>query len=148
MLRGAAGPTVHVQTHVAADVSRVMIDPLQLERAILNLVVNARDAMPYGGVVSVELREETVGLDPEHGSTFVVLEVIDSGIGMDKATREHMFDTFFTTKGAKGKGLGMAIVNQIVTLAGGFIQVDSEPGEGTRVRLYLPRIAASDAVAT
>jgi two-component system, cell cycle sensor histidine kinase and response regulator CckA len=148
MLRGAAGPSVQVQVCVAADISRVMIDPLQLERAILNLVVNARDAMPYGGVVTVELREETVGLDLEHGSTFVVLEVIDSGIGMDKATREHMFDTFFTTKGAKGKGLGMAIVNQIVTLAGGFIQVDSEPGEGTRVRLYLPRIAASDAVAT
>jgi len=146
LLRGAAGPRVRVQIRVAADVSRVMIDPVQLERAILNLVVNARDAMPVGGVVTVELREETIGLDAEHQSTFVVLEVIDTGMGMDKTTREHMFEMFFTTKGTQGKGLGMAIVNQVITLAGGFIQVDSSPGQGTRVRLYLPRIAANESV--
>jgi signal transduction histidine kinase len=144
LLRGAAGPQVRVQTSVAENVSRVLIDPLQLERAVLNLVVNARDAMPHGGVITVELREETIGLSPEHGSTFVVLEVIDTGTGMDRTTRDHMFETYFTTKGAKGKGLGLAIVNQVVTLAGGFIQVDSSPGEGTRVRLYLPRIAAEE----
>ena len=68
----------------------------------------------------------------------------DSGQGMDKTTRERMFDTFFTTKGNKGKGLGLAIVNQVVTLAGGFIQVDSATGQGTHVRLYLPRIAAGE----
>jgi signal transduction histidine kinase len=73
-----------------------------------------------------------------------VIEVIDNGEGMDDATREHMFETFFTTKGANGKGLGLAIVNQVVTLAGGFIQVDSAAGEGTRVRLYLPRIASNE----
>jgi signal transduction histidine kinase len=61
---------------------------------------------------------------------------------MDETTRERMFDTFFTTKGSRGKGLGLAIVNQVVTLAGGFIQVDSTAGQGTHVRLYLPRIAA------
>ena len=148
LLRGAAGPQVRVQTSVVANVSRVLIDPLQLERAVLNLVVNARDAMPRGGVITVELREETIGLNPEHGSTFVVLEVIDTGTGMDRTTRDHMFETYFTTKGSKGKGLGLAIVNQVVTLAGGFIQVDSEPGEGTRVRLYLPRIAADEYAAT
>jgi signal transduction histidine kinase len=110
----------------------------------VNLVVNARDAMPAGGVVAVELREETVGHTAGHQSTFVVIEVIDGGEGMDDTTREHMFESFFTTKGARGKGLGLAIVNQVVTLAGGFIQVDSTAGQGTRVRLYLPRIAAHD----
>jgi two-component system, cell cycle sensor histidine kinase and response regulator CckA len=146
LLRGAAGPQVQVQTSVAADVSRVLIDPLQLERAVLNLVVNARDAMPRGGVITVELREETIGLTSEHASTFVVLEVIDTGTGMDRETRDHMFETYFTTKQTKGRGLGLSIVNQVVTLAGGFIQVDSSPGQGTRVRLYLPRIAADDYV--
>ena len=139
---------MRVQTSVSANVSRVLIDPLQLERAVLNLVVNARDAMPVGGVITVELREETIGVSREHESTFVVLEVIDTGTGMDKRTRDHMFETYFTTKGSKGKGLGLAIVNQVVTLAGGFIQVDSSPGEGTRVRLYLPRIAADEFAAT
>lgn len=146
LLQGAAGPRVRVQTSVAANVSRVLIDPLQLERAVLNLVVNARDAMPRGGLITVDLREETIGLSSDHQSTFVVLEVIDTGTGMDRATRDHMFETYFTTKGAKGTGLGLSIVNQVVTLAGGFIQVDSSPGQGTRVRLYLPRIAADEFV--
>jgi len=145
LLRAAAGPRVRVQIRVAEGVSRVMIDPIQLERAVLNLVVNARDAMPVGGVVTVELREETIGLDAEHESTFVVVEVIDTGTGMDGTTLEHMFETFFTTKGTQGKGLGLSIVNQVVTLAGGFIQVDSSLGHGTHIRLYLPRIAPSSA---
>jgi signal transduction histidine kinase len=144
LLRGAAGPKVHVDVHAAEDVSRILIDPLQLERAIVNLVVNARDAMPEGGTVAVDVREETIGQMPDRQGTFVVIEVIDSGEGMDQTTRERMFDTFFTTKGTKGKGLGLAIVNHVVTLAGGFIQVDSAAGQGTRVRLYLPRIAAPE----
>jgi signal transduction histidine kinase len=142
LLRGAAGPRVHVDVRAADGVSRVLIDPLQLERALLNLVVNARDAMPRGGNVTVDVREETIGQTADRQSTFVVIEVIDSGEGMDETTRERMFDTFFTTKGSRGKGLGLAIVNQVVTLAGGFIQVDSTAGQGTHVRLYLPRIAA------
>jgi signal transduction histidine kinase len=144
LLRGAAGPRVHVELRAADSVSRILIDPLQLERAIVNLVVNARDAMPLGGAVTVDVREETFGQTADRQSTFVVIEVADSGEGMDEATRARMFDTFFTTKGTKGKGLGLAIVNQVVTLAGGFIQVDSTAGQGTRVRLYLPRIAASE----
>ncbi len=144
LLRGAAGSKVQVEIHAAVSVSRILIDPLQLERAIVNLVVNARDAMPAGGVVAVEVREEAIGQTADHQSTFVVIEVIDSGEGMDDTTRDRMFDTFFTTKGTRGKGLGLAIVNQVVTLAGGFIQVDSAAGQGTRVRLYLPRIAASE----
>jgi signal transduction histidine kinase len=110
----------------------------------MNLVVNARDAMPAGGVVTVELREETIGDRPGHQSTFVVIEVSDTGVGMDTETRQRMFDTFFSTKGTQGRGLGMSIVNQIITMAGGFIQVDSALGKGTQVRLYLPRIAGTE----
>jgi two-component system cell cycle sensor histidine kinase/response regulator CckA len=141
LLRGAAGPRVRVVTHVPPSVSRILIDPVQLERAAVNLVVNARDAMPAGGVVTVALREESVGRSPDRQSTFVVLEVSDTGVGMDTETRERMFESFFSTKGEQGRGLGMSIVNQIITLAGGFIQVDSYLGKGTSVRLYLPRIA-------
>jgi signal transduction histidine kinase len=144
LLQGAAGPRVRVKTHVPTSVSRIFIDPVQLERALVNLVVNARDAMPAGGVVTVELREETVGRSPDRESTFVALEVSDTGVGMDTATRARMFETCFSTKGKQGHGLGMSIVNQIITLAGGFIQVDSYLGKGTSVRLYLPRIAGSD----
>ena len=143
LLRAAAGPLVRVKTFVG-HVSRILMDPIQLERAVLNLVVNARDAMPAGGSVTVELREETVGERADRQSTFVVLEVSDSGVGMDPATRERMFEAFFSTKGSQGRGLGMSIVNQIITLAGGFIQVDSFLGKGTQVRLYLPRIARSE----
>jgi signal transduction histidine kinase len=141
LLRGAAGPRVRVETHVPPNVSRIFIDPVQLERAVVNLVVNARDAMPAGGIVTVELREESVGHSPDRQSTFVALEVSDTGVGMDTETRARMFETFFSTKGTKGHGLGMSIVNQIITLAGGFIQVDSYLGKGTSVRLYLPSIA-------
>ena len=141
LLRGAAGSHIRLETRIPRDVSRVLIDPVQLERAVVNLVVNARDAMPAGGVVTVELREETVGQRPDRQSTFVVLEVSDTGVGMDAETRARMFETFFSTKGTQGRGLGMSIVNQIITMAGGFIQVDSYLGRGTRVRLYLPRIA-------
>jgi two-component system, cell cycle sensor histidine kinase and response regulator CckA len=144
LLRGAAGPRVRVETLVPSTVSRVFIDPIQFERAVVNLVVNARDAMPAGGEVTVELREESVGLSPDRQCTFVVLEVSDTGVGMDTATRERMFETFFSTKANQGRGLGMSIVNQIITLAGGFIQVDSYLGKGTRVRLYLPPIAGNE----
>jgi signal transduction histidine kinase len=144
LIKAAAGPRVDVRVLADDNVSRIVIDPLQLERAIVNLVVNARDAMPGGGTVTVALREETIGLTRGHQSTFVVMEVIDTGTGMDKSTRDHMFESFFTTKGVQGRGLGLAVVNQVITLAGGFIQVDSSPGNGTRIRLYLPRIAAND----
>jgi two-component system cell cycle sensor histidine kinase/response regulator CckA len=144
LLRGAAGSRVRLETRIPWNVSRVLIDPIQLERSVLNLVVNARDAMPAGGIVTVELREETVGQRPDHQSTFVVIEVRDTGVGMDSETRERMCETFFSTKGSQGRGLGMSIVNQIITMAGGFIQVDSFLGKGTKIRLYIPRIAGTE----
>jgi signal transduction histidine kinase len=144
LLRGTAGSRVRFETRTPRNISLVLVDPIQLERAVMNLVVNARDAMPAGGVVTVELREETIGDRPGHQSTFVVIEVSDTGVGMDTETRQRMFDTFFSTKGTQGRGLGMSIVNQIITMAGGFIQVDSALGKGTQVRLYLPRIAGAE----
>ena len=144
MLRGVVGSDVYLETRIQTHISRLLIDPFQLERAVVNLVVNARDAMPAGGRVTVDLREATVGERAGHQSTFVVIEVSDTGVGMDRETRERMFETFYSTKGSQGRGLGMSIVNQVVTMAGGFIQVDSDLGKGTRVRLYLPRIAGTE----
>jgi signal transduction histidine kinase len=144
LLRVAAGVGVRLETIVPRSGNRVVMDPIQLERAILNLVINAREAMPVGGVVTMELREESVGRSPDCQSTFAVVEVSDTGVGMDQETRERMRETFFSTKGSQGRGLGMSIVNQIITMAGGFIQIDSSPGQGTRVRLYLPLIAGDE----
>jgi signal transduction histidine kinase len=118
----------------------VFVDPAQVERAVLNLVVNASDAMPEGGAVDVLLYD--VLSHGDSGGHYVVVEVRDSGTGMDASTRELMFEPFFTTKGDRGTGLGLAIVQQIVHHAGGFIEVDSTPGAGTQVRLYLPGIGS------
>jgi two-component system cell cycle sensor histidine kinase/response regulator CckA len=124
-------------------ISRIFIDSAQLERTLLNLVLNARDAMPAGGELT--LRADDVTIEDEDGedSVFVEICVSDTGIGMDEETRQNIFRPFFTTKGEHGTGLGCAIVQQIVTRAGGHIHIDSEPGKGTRVSLFLPRIAAA-----
>ncbi len=128
------------------QLSRVFIDPNQLERAVLNLVLNARDALADGGRIVLALAEEAVadagdGLDRE--GDYVVLSVKDNGVGMDEATRSKLFTSFFTTKGQKGTGLGLAIVHQVVAHSGGFIAVDSKPGAGTIMKLYIPKIASA-----
>jgi signal transduction histidine kinase len=120
---------------------RVFMDRSQLERALLNLVINARDAMPQGGEIHISLREAKVQGEGEREVTYAVVEVRDTGVGMDEVTRQHIFEPFFTTKGAKGTGLGLAIVHQVVAHCGGFIKVESEPGRGTCFQLHLPRIA-------
>jgi signal transduction histidine kinase len=141
MLRVLLGNSIRFNVDVDRRISRIFIDTTQLERTLLNLVLNARDAMPAGGDLVV--RAEDTFFDNEDGDrdTFVMITVIDSGMGMDEATRANIFKPFFTTKGENGTGLGLAIVDQIVARAGGFIQVDSEPGKGTSVRLFIPRIA-------
>src|SRR5262249_5377557 len=134
----------------------VKADPSQMEQVLLNLAVNARDAMPTGGTLSIETRivpEEVTGevvsgewcMDrPEHPpltaqhSRFVLLSVSDTGVGMDEATRARIFEPFFTTKGRRGTGLGLATVYSIVTQSGGRIEVDSVPGQGTTFRVFLP----------
>lgn len=123
----------------------VFMDPVQIEQILVNLVVNARDAMPDGGTVTV--RASTAALGPEDcdmedgaaAGTYCVLEVIDTGVGMDEATMERIFEPFFTTKGrAEGSGLGLATTYGIVRQNSGFIQVRSHLGCGSTFRVFLP----------
>jgi signal transduction histidine kinase/CheY-like chemotaxis protein len=124
----------------------VHVDPTQLEQVIINLITNARDAMPNGGVVTLrtttlELAEATDGLEP---GAYALLSVSDTGMGMDSETRQHIFEPFFTTKEVgKGTGLGLATVYGIVEQSGGHIGVSSEPAQGSCFRVYLPLATAS-----
>lgn len=144
MLGMLLGNRIRLDFDFGRPVSRIFVDASQLERTLLNLALNARDAMPDGGTLTIGAADLDVQQDGER-ATFACIEVADTGIGMDAATREHVFKPFFTTKGEHGTGLGLAIVDQIITRAGGFIRIESEPGQGTKVRLYLPRIAAANA---
>jgi signal transduction histidine kinase len=140
LLAKAAGPTISLGFEIGAQVGQVFIDQSQYERALLNLVVNARDATPAGGPVTISVSEGRRAHDHD-GSTYVVVDVTDRGVGMDRHTQIRMFEPLFTTKGDRGTGLGLAVVQQIVTLAGGFIEVESALGAGTSVRLFFPKIA-------
>jgi CheY-like chemotaxis protein len=126
----------------------VMVDPNQTELAILNLAINARDAMPGGGRIAIAARNATV-LQADRDAArvapgdYVVLSVTDTGTGMAPEVLERVFDPFFTTKEVgKGTGLGLSMVHGFVTQSGGAVQIDSAPGRGTSVRLYLPKAEA------
>ncbi|HEX2211418.1 MAG TPA: PAS domain S-box protein, partial [Longimicrobium sp.] len=151
MLRRLLGDDVELVTRLGDDLRRVRADPAQVEQVIMNLAVNGRDAMPEGGVVMVctensqlepELREKYPYVVP---GEYVLLEVGDTGQGMDEATLRSAFEPFFTTKGAgKGTGLGLSMVYGIVKQSGGYVWIDSEAGRGTRVRVYLPVARATE----
>ena len=116
----------------------VNADPAQLERVIINLVTNARDAMPTEGRLTIETARTTASAADEFRGESVVVRVTDTGAGMDTATQRQIFGRFFTTKGPAGNGLGLAAVRDIVADCGGRVQVESRPGGGTRFEVVLP----------
>jgi signal transduction histidine kinase len=150
LLRRVIGERFDLQSHPDAENGRVKADPSQLEQVVLNLGVNARDAMPRGGKLII--RTENVRLDRETApqiaaslapGDYVMLSVTDTGAGMDEDTKSHIFEPFFTTKGpGKGTGLGLATVYGIVRQTGGGISVESELGKGSIFRIYLPQVLA------
>jgi PAS domain S-box-containing protein len=148
MLQRLIGEDVTLETLLEPELGAVRADPGQLEQVILNLAVNARDALPRGGTVTIETANvELRGPDAEENSCgnegdFVLLTIADDGHGMDDEVRAQLFEPFFTTKDGQGTGLGLATVYGIVKQSGGYIWVDSEPGAGSCFRVYLPRVEA------
>jgi PAS domain S-box-containing protein len=144
VLKAVVGARVTLALTPADGLGQAAVHPADLAQVLLNLATNARDAMPGGGTLTVRTAAQTVGPDRPGwpadvpGGEFAVLTVADTGSGMTAAVRERAFDPFFTTK-ADGIGLGLATVREVVARAGGHIEVESEPGWGTRVRVYLRR---------
>jgi signal transduction histidine kinase/ActR/RegA family two-component response regulator len=149
LLDRALGPGIEMNVDIADDLWPIEADSNQLELAILNLVVNARDAMPDGGSLTIVAREETHAQAAKHGAQlapgdYVRIEVIDTGMGMDESTLARAREPCFTTKGpGKGTGLGLSMVHGLAAQSGGALMVTSQINVGTKVSLYLPRSAAS-----
>ena len=140
LVRRLLGPEIHLQFSLQPDLSTISADSQQIGQVLMNLVVNARDAMPRGGTLMIETAN--VDLGSEHVDVIpgphVALSVTDSGLGMTAEVRDRLFEPFFTTKG-QGTGLGLSMVQGIVRQSGGHIIVDSQPNAGTTFRVYFPR---------
>ncbi len=134
MLDRILGDDIQIRTELAPDLGTIEADRGQMQQVLMNLAANAREAMPAGGVLTIETRN--LG-----DSSGVMLEICDTGHGMDESTRRHVFEPFFTTKkGSKNTGLGLSIVFGIVRDCGGSVEIRSQPGAGATVRICLPRI--------
>ena len=152
MLRRLIGEDITIRLDLAPTVGKVQVDRTQIEQVIVNLALNARDAMPRGGSLTLGTRDITIG-QHKHGEqlalgsgAYVMLEVSDTGIGMDAVTRAHIFEPFFTTKRmGEGTGLGLATAYGIVQQSGGAIHVESEEGKGSSFRVYLPSVVDREA---
>ena len=150
MIRRLVPPGIHVAVEVApGEQGRILADQHQIEQVLLNLAINARDAMEDGGVLTISCLEEVLGqsefanFDDIAPGRYAVLVVSDTGAGMSAEVQEHIFEPFFTTKAqGKGTGLGLATAYGIVKQHSGYIVVQSEPGKGTTFRLYFPRVEA------
>ena len=145
MLRRLLGEDIQVTLHLDAALGQIQADPTQLEQVLVNLAVNARDAMPDGGKLVIEtdnaeITEQSALLQGIPRGKYILLAVSDTGCGMDESTKAKIFEPFFTTKEVgKGTGLGLSMVLGVVQQSGGTVTVYSEPGVGTTFRLYLPR---------
>ncbi|WP_157089336.1 PAS domain S-box protein [Oceanibaculum pacificum] len=142
LLRRTLGERINIKTESDPDLWPALADPTQLETALINLALNARDAMPYGGKLSVEAANRTVEKDNEDAAAgaYVMIAVTDSGTGIPADILPRLYEPFFTTKEVgKGSGLGLSMVYGFVRQTGGFMRIDSEIGRGTRIELYLPR---------
>ncbi|MBI5846605.1 MAG: DUF3365 domain-containing protein [Nitrospirae bacterium] len=149
-LRRVIGEDIEFRTNLHENSIMVSADPNQIEQILMNLATNARDAMPNGGILAVTTDQVRLdeGFSKRHGygtpGRYGMITVTDNGIGMDEETRQRIFEPFFTTKEVgKGTGLGLAIIYGIIKQHGGFIDVYSEPGEGTAFKVYLPVAAAA-----
>jgi len=146
LLARLMGENIELKFCLDPNLGLINMDPTEAQQILLNLVLNARDAMPRGGVISLETRnckiqaltESVLGTSTQACLPCTLFVVQDNGSGMDDSTRAHMFEPFFTTKAGKGTGLGLATVHDIVTSNGGLIHVQSAPGCGTRVSVLLP----------